>query len=205
MYGTHTPDEARSVGLVKACVLQKIYSVLEKISHKYIIQTEWETYMPSTKLVFWPGLNLFIWNFILIVISYTHSWHAYHNVPMQCDTRCTHSCHPEYLQLKPPSTLNTLPGTFEALHHHLQQAHVHKHFLHSISQPKWHVYHNSGMNHDLKHSHSCHSECLESKLILSLNTFPGTLEAFYHLQQTLVHIHSFNTVLPYTTHISFYI
>ena len=37
---SHTPDEARSVGLVKACVLQKIYSVLEKISYKYIIQTE---------------------------------------------------------------------------------------------------------------------------------------------------------------------
>ena len=26
----HTPDEARSVGLAKACVLQKIYSVIEK-------------------------------------------------------------------------------------------------------------------------------------------------------------------------------
>ena len=37
---SHTPDEARSVGLAKACVLQKIYSVLEKISYKYIIQTE---------------------------------------------------------------------------------------------------------------------------------------------------------------------
>ena len=34
---SHTPDEARSVGLAKACVLQKIYSVLEKISYKYII------------------------------------------------------------------------------------------------------------------------------------------------------------------------
>ena len=32
---SHTPDEARSVGLAKACVLQKIYSVLEKISYKY--------------------------------------------------------------------------------------------------------------------------------------------------------------------------
>ena len=28
---SHTPDEARSVGLVKACVLQKIYSVIEKL------------------------------------------------------------------------------------------------------------------------------------------------------------------------------
>ena len=37
---SHTPDDARSVGLAKACVLQKIYSVLEKISYKYIIQTE---------------------------------------------------------------------------------------------------------------------------------------------------------------------
>ena len=27
----HTPDEARSVELVKACVLQKIYSVIEKL------------------------------------------------------------------------------------------------------------------------------------------------------------------------------
>ena len=33
-----TPDEARSVGLAKACVLQKkIYSVIEKIRSKYII------------------------------------------------------------------------------------------------------------------------------------------------------------------------
>ena len=37
---SHTPDEGRSVGLAKACVLQQIYSVLEKISYKYIIQTE---------------------------------------------------------------------------------------------------------------------------------------------------------------------
>ena len=29
---SHTPDEARSVALAKACVLQNIYSVLEKIS-----------------------------------------------------------------------------------------------------------------------------------------------------------------------------
>ena len=28
---SHTPDEARSVGLVKACVFQKIYSVIEKL------------------------------------------------------------------------------------------------------------------------------------------------------------------------------
>ena len=27
---SYTPDEARSVGLVKACVFQKIYSVIEK-------------------------------------------------------------------------------------------------------------------------------------------------------------------------------
>ena len=27
----HTPDEARSVGLAKACILQKIYSVKEKL------------------------------------------------------------------------------------------------------------------------------------------------------------------------------
>ena len=30
---SHTPDEAMSVGLVKACDLRKIYSVEEKISH----------------------------------------------------------------------------------------------------------------------------------------------------------------------------
>ena len=38
--GKHFPihlDEARSVGLVKACVPQKIYSVPEKISYKHII------------------------------------------------------------------------------------------------------------------------------------------------------------------------
>ena len=34
---SHTPDEARSVGLVKACVPQKIYSVPEKISYKPLI------------------------------------------------------------------------------------------------------------------------------------------------------------------------
>ena len=28
---SHTPDEARSVGLAKACVFQKIYSVIEKL------------------------------------------------------------------------------------------------------------------------------------------------------------------------------
>ena len=28
----HTPDEARSVGLVKACVLPKSYSVIEKLA-----------------------------------------------------------------------------------------------------------------------------------------------------------------------------
>ena len=33
---SHTPDEARSVGLAKACVSYKIYSVLEKINHKFI-------------------------------------------------------------------------------------------------------------------------------------------------------------------------
>ena len=33
---SHTPDEARSVGLAKACVLQKIYSVLEKISYNSV-------------------------------------------------------------------------------------------------------------------------------------------------------------------------
>ena len=27
---SHTPDEARTVGLAKACVLSKIYSVIEK-------------------------------------------------------------------------------------------------------------------------------------------------------------------------------
>ena len=36
----YTSGEARSVGLAKACVLQKIYPVLEKISYKYIVQTE---------------------------------------------------------------------------------------------------------------------------------------------------------------------
>ena len=30
----HTPDEARSVGLAKACVLQKIYSVIEKLDSR---------------------------------------------------------------------------------------------------------------------------------------------------------------------------
>ena len=28
---SHTPDEARSVGLAKACVFQNIYSVIEKL------------------------------------------------------------------------------------------------------------------------------------------------------------------------------
>ena len=28
---SHTPDEARSVGLAKVCVFQKIYSVIEKV------------------------------------------------------------------------------------------------------------------------------------------------------------------------------
>ena len=28
---SHAPGEARSVGLAKACVLQKIYSVIEKL------------------------------------------------------------------------------------------------------------------------------------------------------------------------------
>ena len=28
---SHTPDEARTVGLAKACVFQKIYSVIEKL------------------------------------------------------------------------------------------------------------------------------------------------------------------------------
>ena len=48
---SHTPDEARSVGLAKACVFQNIYSVIEKISSKYIIQTEWETHMPSEAFI----------------------------------------------------------------------------------------------------------------------------------------------------------
>ena len=37
---SHTPDEARSVGLGKACVFQNIYSVIEKIRSKNIIKTE---------------------------------------------------------------------------------------------------------------------------------------------------------------------
>ena len=43
LQGKHFPihlDEARSVGLAKACVIQKIYSVPEKISWNHIIQTE---------------------------------------------------------------------------------------------------------------------------------------------------------------------
>ena len=35
-----TADEARLVGLAKACVLQKIYSVIEKIRFKNINKTE---------------------------------------------------------------------------------------------------------------------------------------------------------------------
>ena len=31
---SHAPDEARSVGLAKACVLQKIYSVIEKLDSR---------------------------------------------------------------------------------------------------------------------------------------------------------------------------
>ena len=31
---SHTPDEARSVGLAKACVFQKIYSVIKKLDPK---------------------------------------------------------------------------------------------------------------------------------------------------------------------------
>ena len=30
----HTPDEARSVGLAKACVLSKLYSVIEKLASR---------------------------------------------------------------------------------------------------------------------------------------------------------------------------
>ena len=37
---SHTPDEARTVGLAKACVSQKMYSVIEKIRSKNIIKTE---------------------------------------------------------------------------------------------------------------------------------------------------------------------
>ena len=36
----HTPDEARSVELVKACVPEKIYSVTEKLSFNIVNQTE---------------------------------------------------------------------------------------------------------------------------------------------------------------------
>ena len=31
---SHTPDEARSVGLAKACVFQKIYPVTEKLDSR---------------------------------------------------------------------------------------------------------------------------------------------------------------------------
>ena len=31
---SHMPDEARSVGLVKACVFQNIYSVIEKLDQR---------------------------------------------------------------------------------------------------------------------------------------------------------------------------
>ena len=31
---SHTPDEARSVGLAKACVFQNIYSVIEKLDQR---------------------------------------------------------------------------------------------------------------------------------------------------------------------------
>ena len=33
----HTPDEATSVGLMKACVLLKIYSVIEKLDSRIFI------------------------------------------------------------------------------------------------------------------------------------------------------------------------
>ena len=42
----HTPGEARSVGLAKACVFPKIYFYRE-IRFKNIIKTEWEIYMSS--------------------------------------------------------------------------------------------------------------------------------------------------------------
>ena len=33
---SHTPDEARSVGLAKDCVFQKIYSVIEKLDPRIL-------------------------------------------------------------------------------------------------------------------------------------------------------------------------
>ena len=44
---SHTLDEARSVGLVKACVLSKNLFCYREISLNIINQTEWEAYMDS--------------------------------------------------------------------------------------------------------------------------------------------------------------
>ena len=48
---SHTPDEARSVGLAKACVSYKIYSVIEKINYKFIILTVSQAHIWILKLI----------------------------------------------------------------------------------------------------------------------------------------------------------
>ena len=35
---SHTPDEARSVELVKVCIVQKIYSVIEKLDSRILLK-----------------------------------------------------------------------------------------------------------------------------------------------------------------------
>ena len=47
----HTPDEARSVGLAKACVLSKNLFCYREISFNIINQTERETYMYSRRVL----------------------------------------------------------------------------------------------------------------------------------------------------------
>ena len=78
---SHTPDEARSVGLVKACVSYKIYSVIEKINWKFTNQTEWETYMPSEKFIaeFELGFKMFTVNRIKLIVD--KLYHAF-NIPL---------------------------------------------------------------------------------------------------------------------------
>ena len=105
---------------------------------------------------------------------------------------------------KHPLILSTHTGTLEVLCHCLQ-THVHKHFLYQpggISQVA-----SASMNDMYTTIVIC--TMMQSTFTavtpwptvthpLTPSKLPGTLEAFHHLQQTLVHIHSFGTALPYT-------
>ena len=52
----HTPDEAKSGGLAKACVQEKKLFCFREIEFFMIIQTEWEVYMHVIKLLLLPKI-----------------------------------------------------------------------------------------------------------------------------------------------------